>query len=145
AGLLVVAVSGCKSSEKVVVDSVETSSWVRCVMGQSFVNEAGDDSPTQYGGGTEAWKDYFCANQDTGSLWWDRIDVSARKYNGGYLCDTSSMVATSSNRNVSVSDAATCASGGSSEIWVMGSHGSVRAGGGSVHRELSITPNVTSF
>src|ERR1700712_2176178 len=83
--LLVALVSGCKSSDKVVVDSVETSSWVRCAMGQSFVAESTDDPPTQFGGATEAWKDYYCVNEDTGALWWSRLDVLARKYNGSYL------------------------------------------------------------
>src|SRR4051812_24050120 len=141
--LLVVAVSGCRSSEKVVVDSVETSSWVRCALGQSFVAEAPDDPPTQYGGATEAWRDYYCVNQDTGSLWWDRLDVMARKYNGSYLCETSAQVATPVNRSVSVSDTATCAPGGSTRIWVLGTHGASRPGA-AVHRELSTTPEVTS-
>ncbi len=141
--LLVALVTGCKSSEKIVVDSAQGSNWIRCAMGQSFVAESTDDPPTQFGGATEAWKDYYCVNEDTGSLWWDRLDVMARKYNGTYLCDTSAMVATTVNRSVSISDTATCAPGGSSHIWVMGTHGASRPGG-SVHRELSATPEVFS-
>ena len=105
-GLIVVALSACKASEKVVVDSVETSSWVRCALGQSFVGEAGDDQPTQYGAATEAWRDYFCVNEDTGALWWDRLDVYARKYHGSYLCETSATYWTTTSRSVSVSDSA---------------------------------------
>jgi hypothetical protein len=142
--LLVVAATGCKASEKVVVDSVETSSWARCALGQTFVNEAGDDNPTQYGGATEAWRDYYCLNEDTGALWWDRLDVSARKYNGSYLCETSATYATTSNRSVSFTDTATCAAGGSSRIWVLGSHGASRPGA-AIHREASATPEVTSY
>jgi hypothetical protein len=142
--LLVALVTGCKASEKIVVDSADGSTWIKCAMGQSFVSESGDDQPTQFGGATEAWKDYYCVNEDTGSLWWDRLDVLARKYNGNYLCDTSPQVATTVNRSVSVSDAATCAPGGSSHIWVMGTHGASRPGA-AVHRELSVTPEVTSF
>lgn len=144
AGLLVAVLSGCKASEKIVVDSVETSSWARCAMGQSFVAEAADDPPTQYGGATEAWRDYFCANQDTGTLWWDRLDVQARKYNGSYLCETSALQFTTTNRSVSVSDTATCAPSGSSRIWVVGIHGASRPGG-AIHREMSATPEVTSY
>ncbi len=141
--LLLALVAGCKSSDKIVVDSVQASTWVRCAMGQSYVNESTDDSPTQFGAATEAWKDYYCANEDTGSLWWDRLDVLARKYNGSYLCDTSAQVATTVNRSVSVSDSATCAPGGSSHIWVMGTHGASRPGA-AIHRELSTTPEVFS-
>jgi len=108
--LCAVLISGCKSSEKVVVDSVETSTWVRCAMGQSFVAEWADDPRTQFGGATEAWKDYYCANEDTGTLWWDRLDVMARKYDGSYLCSTSAVMATTSGRSISVSATATCAS-----------------------------------
>jgi hypothetical protein len=142
-GLLVVALTGCKASERVVVDSVETASWARCALGQSFVAEWSDDPPTQYGGATEAWKDYYCVNEDTGALWWDRLEVFARKYDGGYLCETSATHATTSNRSVSVSDTATCTAGGSSRIWVLGSHGASRPGA-ALRRELSATPEVTS-
>jgi hypothetical protein len=142
-GLLVVAVTGCKASERVVVDSVETPSWARCALGQSFIGEAGDDQPTQYGGATEAWKDYFCVNEDTGTLWWDRLEVFARKYNGSYLCETSPTYATTSSRSISVTDTATCAAGGSSHIWALGSHGASRPGA-AIHREISVTPEVTS-
>lgn len=143
-GLLVALLVGCKSSDRIVVDSASGSNWVKCSLGQSFVMESSDDSPTQYGGATEAWKDYLCANEDTGTLWWDRLDVQARKYNGGYLCDTSPLVATTSSRSVSVSRTALCASGGSSHIWVVGTHGSNRPGS-TVKRELSTTPEVTSY
>ena len=61
-----------------------------------------------------------------------------------FICDTSAMVATTVNRSVSISDTATCAPGGSSHIWVMGTHGASRPGG-SIHRELSATPEVSSF
>ena len=140
-GLLVTALVGCKSSDQVVVDSASGSGWVKCSLGQSFVMESTDDSPTQYGGGTEAWKDYLCAHEDTGTLWWDRLDVQARKYNGGYLCDTSPLVVTTTNRTVSVSDSHLCASGGSSHIWVLGTHGSSRPGSAVTH-EVSVTPEV---
>ncbi|WP_421118107.1 hypothetical protein ACE2AJ_11960 [Aquihabitans daechungensis] len=136
-------VSGCESSEKVVVDSVEASTWVRCALGQSFVAEWADDPPTQFGGATEAWKDYFCVNEDTGALWWDRLDVMARKYNGSYLCSTSALMATTSGRSISISANASCAPGGSSRIWVLGTHGASRPGA-AVHRELSVTPEVFS-
>lgn len=106
-GLIVVALSACKASEKVVVDSVETSSWVRCAL-RAIVRRRGGRRPAdaQYGAATEAWRDYFCVNEDTGALWWDRLDVYARKYHGSYLCETSATYWTTTSRSVSVSDSA---------------------------------------
>ena len=145
AGLVVALLAGCKSSEKVVVDSVEAPTWARCAMGQAFVMESTDDDPTQYGGGTEARKDIYCANEDTGALWWDRLDVYVRKYNGSYLCDTSPLAFTTSQRNVSISDSRTCATAGSSHIWSLGNHGAIRNGGGPIKREVVNTPEVYSY
>ncbi|HWJ62535.1 MAG TPA: hypothetical protein VNS19_11235 [Acidimicrobiales bacterium] len=142
---LLVLLTGCKASEKAVVDSVETSTWIKCAMGQSYVNESTDEKPTQFGAATEAWKDYYCANEDVGALWWSRLEVSARKYNGSTLCDTSSVVATTTQRSVSIQDSAVCASGGSSRIWVAGFHGAARSGSSTIHRTTSPTPEVTSY
>lgn len=143
---LVSFLTGCKSSTKVVVDTATGSNWVKCALGQSFVMESTDDSPTQYGAGTEAWKDTSCANQDTGTLWWDLLDVQARKYNGSTLCDVSPYHSTSSATSVSTNDSDICASGGSSYIHVIGTHGATRPGGGPTPvRELTLTPNVFTF
>lgn len=140
-GLLVTVLVGCKSSDRVVVDSATGANWVRCSLGQSYVMESTDDTPTQFGGATEAWKDYLCANEDTGALWWDRLDVQVRKYHASYLCDTSAVAYTTTSRSVSVTDTATCSSGGASHMWVMGIHGSSRPGSSIVH-EVSTTPEV---
>jgi len=144
AGLLVVLLTGCKSSQKVVVDSVDGSSWIKCAMGQSYVNESSDDDPAQYGAVTEAWRDYYCVNQDTGALWWSRLEVYGRKYNGNVLCDTSPVAWTSSSRSVSVQTREVCASGGSNQIWVAGYHGASRNGSSTIRRATSVTPEVTS-
>lgn len=141
---LVAVLAGCQASEKVVADSVEGSTWIKCAMGQSYVNESSDTSPTQYGAATEAWKDYFCVNEDTGSLWWSRLEVYARKYNGNVLCDTSSVASTTTNRSTSIQTSALCAPGGSTHIWVAGFHGAARNGSSTVRRATSATPEVTS-
>lgn len=143
-GLLVVVLAGCQASEKVVADSVEGSGWIKCAMGQSYVNELADDDPAQYGAATEAWKDYYCVNEDTGSLWWSRLEVYGRKYNGTVLCDTSPVAATTSNRSISVQTRDVCASGGSNRIWVAGYHGAARSGSSTIRRATSVTPEVTS-
>lgn len=143
-GLFVLLLAGCKASEKITVDSVEGSGWIKCSMGQSYVNESGDDVPTGYGAATEAWKDYYCVNEDTGTLWWDRLEVYARKYNGNVLCETSSVASTTTSRSVAIQDRALCASGGSNRIWVIGFHGSSRNGSSTIRRVQSTTPEVTS-
>lgn len=142
---LVVGLTGCKTSEKIVVDSAEGSTWVKCAMGQSFVKESGDDDNTQYGAGTDAWKDYYCANQDTGTLWWDLLDVQARKYNGNVLCDVSPYHSTSSALSVTTVDADLCAPSGSGSIHVIGTHGARRPGSSTTVRELSVTPNAFTY
>ena len=141
---LVVLLTGCKASEEVVVDSVETSSWIKCTMGQSVVAELADGDPTQFGAGTQAQKDYFCANDDTGTLWWDWMYVGAYKYVGQSLCATAAQCSTTSNASFYSTDSATCAAGGSSQIWASGTHKSIRNGGSTVHTNYSQTPKVTT-
>jgi len=143
-GVLVVLLAGCKSSDKVVADSVEGSGWIKCAMGQSYVNEMGDDDPAQYGAVTEAWKDYYCVNEDTGTLWWSRLDVSGRKYSNGNLCDTSPVAYTTTNRSISVQTRAVCAPSGASHTLVVGLHGAARSGSTTIRRASSTTPEVFS-
>jgi hypothetical protein len=143
-GLVVVLLASCKSSDKVVADSVDGGTWVKCAMGQSYVNELSDGDPAQYGAATEAWKDYYCANEDDDALWWSRLEVYGRKYNGSTLCDTSPVASTTSRRSITVQTRAVCASGGSSHIWVVGYHGASRPGSTTIRRASSATPEVTS-
>jgi len=127
AALLAFTLTGCKASEKVVVDSVETSTWIKCTMGQSFVNELADDDPTQFG-----------------ALWWDWMSVTAYKYLGQSLCATAPTGSTTSSSSVYSSSSATCASGGSSQIWASGLHKSIRNSSSTVHTASSATPKVTT-
>lgn len=144
AALLAFTLTGCKASEKVVVDSVETSTWIKCTMGQSFVNELADDDPTQFGAATQAQKDYFCANVDDGALWWDWMSVTAYKYLGQSLCATAPTGSTTSAASVTSSYSATCAPSGSSQIWASGLHKSIRNSSSTVHTATSATPKVTT-
>lgn len=142
--LLSLVLTGCKSSDPVVVDSVETSSWIKCTMGQSFIGESADDDATGYGAATRAQKDYYCANADDGALWWDWLAVTAYKYVGTNLCATAAPGTTTSNSSAYSSGSTTCASGGSSQIWAKGYHRSIRNGSSTVHTADSATPKVTS-
>lgn len=141
--VLAALATACQTSPKVTVDKVTSTSPIRCSLGQSYVMESTDDDPAQYGGGTDAWTGSDCAAEDTGTFWWDRLEVYARKYNGNTLCDTSPVASTTTNRSVAIDDRYVCASGGSSHIWVMGTHGSARPAY-SVTYELSTTPEVVS-
>ncbi len=107
--------------------------------------ELTDDNPEAFGAGTEARKDLYCTNEDAG-LWWDLLDAQARKYNGDTLCLRTPRAVTTTQRTVLAGGASWCAFTGSHDIYVIGTHGATRPGGGPVpRRSASLTPAVFTF
>ena len=143
AAFVVILMTSCQASSRVQVDALTHGGVIRCANGQSFINEYGvDDDPAAFGAGTEARRDLYCVNEDTGPLFWDRIDVRVRKFVGNYQCYESAVYWTSVNRTRTVSHSKVCAPGIAANVWAMGVHGANRPGDPIPRRELSATPDV---